>query len=65
MFSFSFSWAFYFKVTGPDRSVFTNKESRFDQWLLLYIIMKEVVCFLDQYSMMKYDFLFIISNINH
>ena len=33
--------------------------------ILLYIILKVIVCFLDQYSMIKYAFLFIISNTDH
>ena len=32
---------------------------------LLYIIVKVIACFLDQYSMIKYAFLFIISKIDH
>ena len=31
----------------------------------LYIMLEAIVCFLDQYSMIKYAFLFIISYINH
>ena len=31
----------------------------------LVIISKVIVCFLDYYSLMKSDFVFVISNINH
>ena len=49
---------------GPARYLPTRKAVLINDYSL-YIILKVIVCFLYQYSMVKYAFLFIIFNINH
>ena len=43
--------------------VFTNMEAILINDYLLYIFLKVIVCFLDQYSMIKYAFLFNFANL--
>ena len=52
------------KAEGPALYLPTRKAVLIDGYLL-YIILKVAVCFLDQYSVIKYAFLFIMSNIDH
>ena len=59
MSSFVYSWDFCFKVLDlPAQYLPTRNDCS------LYIIFKVVVCLGDQYSMVKYAFMFIISNLS-
>ena len=49
---------------GPARYLPTRKTVLINDYSL-YIILRVIVCFFDQYSMIKYAFFFIISSINH